>query len=155
MWLALVCLSFLTQSHMLQVQPSLPNSKIIHWRICIWNTDKPHRAEAEPEIDRAPQSGCFMIRTVWMVDRRCSTLPMQLWAFLSNLHCMYRCGLWAARCLVKLTRLLPWDVWKPRYSLVVNANTRFQLSFTSLSDGIISLTLGHSACLESHVWALH
>lgn len=86
MCLVLVCLSFLTQSHMLQVQPSLPNSKIIHGRICIWNTDKLHRREAGPEIDRALESGHVMMRTVWTVDRRCSALPVQLWAFLGNMH---------------------------------------------------------------------
>lgn len=152
MCLVLVCLSFLTQSHMLQVQPSLPNSEIIHWRICIWNTDKVYRGDAEPEIDRTLQCGYPMMGTVWMVDRHSWALLTQLWALLGNRHTQ----VWTLSCILPCETHTASAVGCTKAAVFpCGACKYFQLSFTSWCDGIISLTLGHNVCLENHVWVSH
>lgn len=53
---------------MLQVQSSLQNRKIIHWRICIWNTDTLHGEKADLETERQLWCECLMTVKVRMVD---------------------------------------------------------------------------------------
>lgn len=71
MCFVLVGLSFLTQSHMLQVQSSLQNRQITHWRICIWNIDTLYiveRGKRRPRIWQTLKMGVHVMVNPLMFD---------------------------------------------------------------------------------------